>query len=870
MKEILLIFAIISGMFVIPVQAQTTSEFGYQLHPEKLLENTVGTLQVFVTSNDMIVPKITENLKVVSSDNSIIEVIGVEEGKSKFIKNVLIKAKEPGITNIVLAAQGFSSKEITLEVFNNNNHPTQILMKVTPETFTVDGPRFGHIAFELATTAGLPTKASEDITIHLETPHKDVIQLKNSEIIIPAGEYYAIEEFNITGYGDGLIFAETEGMKKISKIVKVPEAIRPLQLQLYVYPENFNSFSGTTGFAIIQLLDGEGEPVIAEEDINFKLSVENPNISINTSHDFEEVSFDQKQLVIEKGSYSTYTQFTPTPNLGDFTTEFSQSFNMFIAAENILTSGDSFTVTHDQIGALEGEGPSITKVLPFLTTGKKEIIGVTYYETDIEVSRQLGTSTAGSTNRELVTVTIPVQAKDNHEITFSSSELDTVKPIHPTMKKGQNAVIVFGETGTVAPEGPVNFYITDNEGVKTVGGNPIGPIEDDLTLIVEPLIPMILADSKFPVIAYLDEGAVEDAEVVVVTEEGGEDAEVDPRLGATPFIEDAILTFSANEFIETDTVSVKQNQPYALIEMTSNGVGGTPLSYQMSGFEGEMTVTSHTTDPAEIHLSFSKNMLAESNTLATIQLLDSGGNPVYVKKDIIVKLVSNDNQVLKTPEEVIVQKGSYFTTFEIETLNEGGIELALLSEDFSLTKYEINVIDISPQLSLALLGGLNWNERIEAKLSVTIPGIITSLDGFDVEWEVDGGKVVQFDEVTNTAGIATLNVIADDKEKVLITAIVSGNGLSSATLSKAATILNMPIDESNTVVEESSQGFDLPIDLNLIILIAIPVGIGATLFMLKRMDKLDLITEKIPMMDKLNIGDKIDEIKERVMDIKNR
>jgi hypothetical protein len=171
----------------------------------------------------MIVTKITNNLKVVSSDNSIIEVIGVEEGKSKFIKNVLIKAKEPGITNIVLAAQGFSSKEITLQVFNNNNHPTQILMKVTPETFTVDGPRYGHIALELATTAGLPTKASEDITIHLETPHKDIIQLKNSEITIPAGEYYAVEKFDITGYGDSLIFAETEGMKKISTIVKVPD-----------------------------------------------------------------------------------------------------------------------------------------------------------------------------------------------------------------------------------------------------------------------------------------------------------------------------------------------------------------------------------------------------------------------------------------------------------------------------------------------------------------------------------------------------------------------------------------------------------------------------------------------------------------------
>ena len=45
---------------------------------------------------------------------------------------------------------------------------------------------------------------------------------------------------------------------------------------------------------------------------------------------------------------------------------------------------------------------------------------------------------------------------------------------------------------------------------------------------------------------------------------------------------------------------------------------------------------------------------------------------------------------------------------------------------------------------------------------------------------------------------------------------------------------------------------------------AAPVAVGAALFFLKRMDKLDMITEKIP------IGDKIEEIKERISDIRNR
>jgi len=49
-----------------------------------------------------------------------------------------------------------------------------------------------------------------------------------------------------------------------------------------------------------------------------------------------------------------------------------------------------------------------------------------------------------------------------------------------------------------------------------------------------------------------------------------------------------------------------------------------------------------------------------------------------------------------------------------------------------------------------------------------------------------------------------------------------------------------------------------------IVVFPLPVAIGGALFFLKRTDRLDLITEKIP------IGDKIEEIKEKISDIRNR
>ncbi len=835
-----------------PVNAQTTAEFGYQLHPEKLLENTVGTLQIFVTSNEMMVPRSINDLKVISSDNSVIQVIDVQENNNGYTKNVQIKAIKPGIANIALAAPGFSSQEIPLEVFNNNNYPTQILMKITPDDFPIDGPRFGYVTVELATTGGLPTIASEDITIHVETPNKDMINIRNQELLIEKGEYFAITEFDLVNSGDAIIFASAENMKKISDFVHIRKPTEPLQVQLFVIPERYSSYSGGTGYAIVELLDGEGSPVKADEDIHMKLGVENPDVSVNTSNDFEEIQFSNKELIIKKGTYSAYTTFTPRPNLGDITTDSEQTFNMFISTSDYLTNGDSFTILHDEMGALEGEGPSITTALPFLTTGEKEIIAVTYFETDIEISRQTGGSELGTSDRELVTVTVPVTAKQDYEINFASSESDTVNPINPIMKKGENVAIVFGDTGTVAPDESVAFYITDNEGVKTVTGNPVGPVKDDINLIVEPLVSMILAGSQFPAIAYLTES---EGDAETTTDEG--DTDEDGRIGITPFIEDSVLTLSANDFVDTETEIIKKNQPYILLNLLTKEVGDTVLSFQTGQFEGNMAMTSHTTDPAEIHLSFAKNLLANTESLATIQLLDSVGNPVYAKEDVLIKIVSNDESALKIPDEVTIKKGEYFNTIKLESQNEGMVELALLSEDLPLSKYDINIVDVSPVISLDLLGSLSWNERIEAKLSVAIPEIETSLDGFNVEWTADGGEVLQMEDMTNNDGIAVLNILANDKETVTVTATVSGNGLSSSTISKTAQILNMPISEAPV-----EQGF--VINNSNMIYIIIPVAIGVALFVLKRTDRLQVITEK------LNIGEKFEEIKEKISGIRNR
>lgn len=858
--KVIFMISIMIGSLVIPANAQSTSEFGYKLHPEKLLENTVGDLQIFAISNDIMVPKSIKNLKAISSDTNVIEILSIETNSESFTRNIKIKAIESGIATIVLAAPGFSSKEISLQVFNNNNFPTQILMKVTPEIFAIDGPKSGYLAIELATTGGLPAKAEKDTTILIATPNTDVINLRDTEIIISEGEYYSIIKFDIVGYGDGIIFAETEGMNKISKVVDILEPEGPLEIQLTVIPKTFSSYSGDRGYAIAQLVDAEGIPVLAEKDIHLTLGVDNPDISINTSHDFDEVLFDDNSITIKKGEYSAYTKFTPRPNLADFSDFNEQDFEMFVSVDNYLARGDTFTVIHDEIGGLEGEGPSVTETVPFLTTGKEEIIGVTYFETEIEVSRKV----PGGNDRFLTSITVPVMAKNDYELSISSSESNTVNPNNAIMKKGENAVILTGNTGTIALE-TIELYVTDNDGVKTTSMNPNGPLEEDITLKLDSLIPMILAGNEFPIIGYLEEveeAEAEEGETVTTSEDEEED--IDPRVGPTLFIENGILTFSANELVNIEPIKVLQNQEYAVAYQTVKEVGTSNLEGQIGEYTGTFNIQSHTTDPSTIHLGFIDNMLVNSNNLATIQLLDSVGNPVYAKKDILLQLVSNDETVLKIPDEVRINEGEYFNTFEIQPISEGEIELAILSENLPLSKQDITIIDISPVISLDLGGSMNWNERIEAKVSVSIPEIETSLDGFVIEWVIEGGEVRSAEETTNQEGIALANIIANDKENISITAKISGNAMTSKSVSESVKILNMPIIESELPVEGENVNSEMAIDTTTLVLIIIPIAIVGALFFLKRTDRLDLITEKIPL------GDKVEEIKEKISDIRNR
>jgi len=361
--------------------------------------------------------------------------------------------------------------------------------------------------------------------------------------------------------------------------------------------------------------------------------------------------------------------------------------------------------------------------------------------------------------------------KNDLEFNIASSNLKRVNVVNPIVKKGGNSALVFGKTGTIAPKDcEIEFYVTDNDGVSTITGNPYGPVKESLSLTVEPLIPKILAGTNFPIIGYLMESSdATDGSTCYSSSDEDESG----RFGVTQFTEDTILTFSADELLEIDSAVIKQNQPFMLMDVQSKKIGLSTIQIRGTDLSSTFSLQSHTTDPTSFSLTFPETTLPGTNALLALQALDSGGNPVYAKEDIEVSLVSNNESVLEIPDSLVIQKDDYRTIFEIFTKAEGSSEIALLSEGLPLANFNLNVKGMAPVLNMQIAGSGLIGEPMTATLTVSYPGVNVSAEGMDVKWDVSGAEVVHQRAVTDENGKAVIEIISYNPITASIKASVS-------------------------------------------------------------------------------------------------
>lgn len=788
LKVTLFLTLFVMNTFTMGAYGQTPSELGYRILPSKIVENTEGVLQVYVKS-ETTAPREIQGLVVTTSDSSVIQILGIEKSENSFITPVRIKAIGSGTANIALAAPGFLSQEIPITIYSNKHNPTQLLIKTTPNTFSPNGPTKGYVSVELADEDSFPTKAIEDTTVTLTTSTRDIVNLQNKELVISKGEYFTFTEFQVTKPGSTLIYASSQNMETVSNKVTLTEAAQPT-VQLYVYPSKINSFSSSYAYAIVQLVDSAGDPVKAKENISLSLQVTDPNLqSVNTSGETSAVTSNEA-LQIKKGSYWGYVKIVTRSGL-------EGTYDIRISAKDYLVSA-SKSLQIVNLELLDDKSPKLD-ALPILSTGKEELIGVMHLEDD-----------AGN----------PVAAKNNLQIKIDSSDESSLSVNDARIDKGFGVSLVFAKVGYVPPESLTLRVVTEKDVsvVPSISGSTG-------TLVTEPLIPKILSNTNFPLVLYMSASD-----------------------GSSYFPQDLELSISPNDSIKIEPEMIKKGQSVLLLNAESLKPGSTTLSLEAGDFTSTATIENLSSKPAIIQLDRPEKILSGLKNTFSIQTLDSQSFPVFADHDIEFQLVTNDPSVMTVPAQITIKKGEYYALFDVEAKKTGKTELAVLTSEIPLSKFDISIDSLIPVLSWSSQDYVNQNTNFD--VTITAQYSNSPLSGLNVEWSVQGAAIQNMDSITNENGMATISLLSQDPTKVDVQAIVSGEIFGTTTVNKQINV-NLPLEPV-----PSSSTFDIG-GINPLLII-IPVAAAAAFIILKKKGMLEGMTEK------LNLGEKISEIKEKL------
>jgi hypothetical protein len=796
-------------IFSTSAYAQTPSEFSYRLVPNKILQNSEGVIQVSNKGDNM--PTGIENLVATSSDSSIIKITSIENDKNNFVTNIKIQTLNSGDAKIALAAPGFLSQEFPITVYSNNNVPTKLIIKSTPNKFSTKGIKNGYLSIELVNNGGIPTRTINDMPIALSTTDSNIIHLKNTMPVIQKGQYFVTGEFEILKDGNVQITASAQSMQPVSTAVSVSTATTPQTIQLFIYPTNINDYSNSNAYAIVQLHDSGGKLVQAQNDIPISVAITDTSLTNQTNVSSQTpLMSSNEQLVIKKGSYWGYSKLTVNAGTKD-------TFSLSIAAKGYVVSSP-VTVT-PKPGTLYDTNSAKLDMLPILATGQEELVGVLHLEDN-----------KGN----------PVIPSKDFQTEVDSSDPNTLSIKNIQMNQGVDAALVFGNVGSTISSGITLNVLTQN--VQTVSPTITLPTPNSLTLAADPLITKAFSHDDYPLAVYM----------------------LDSTGTATFFPQDLNVFISPNDYIQIGSATLSKGQSVILLD--TNSLKDTPASTNVlltaGDFQTNIPINNISSKPTTVFINYPDKILSNIGNTFSIQLLDLQQFPVIADHDMKFKIVSSNPDILNVPESVVIKKGDYYSLFNVDAKKTGTSEIAFLSDEFPLVKYNIDVTSLTPQVSISSSDYVDQNAVLGATLNAQYQG--SSLNGMKVEWNVKGATIQSIDSVTDKDGNAKISLLSQDPKTISIDVSMSGGAFATTTVSKTISV-NQPLGPptaSNTTPGTTALSL---FGINpMFIIIPVAAAAAGGIIILKKKNMLDGITEKISIMEKVS------EIKERITQLREK
>lgn len=737
--------------------AEDTSTFGVRLIPNKMIENSDGILEVYALYNGHVFPTKIQNMIFSSTDSTVVQVNGVEDNSTSFITDIKIRANNPGTADIVLAAPGFSSQEFPITVYNDEAAPTSLLIKATPSSFSINGPKIGYFSVELANNDGLPATAETDIPVTVATTDNKTLSLTTSHLTIKSGHYYAIGQFEISQTGSAKIFASASSFQSVSTTVTITSTDTPT-IQAYVYPTRINDFATSIAYVVAQLKDNSNNEVVANQDIPISVMITNATATglVNTSPQ-DQLMSSNSPLIIKKGDYEGYTTIQIQAGLvGKFNIGLSAPEGYDIsnhtagpvdcseiagctapAATTLLSTPVQLTTVTSQF--LDDKSAKLD-MLPILATGNNELIGIMHLE-----------DPQGN----------PVIASRNLQIEVDSSDPNYLSASPVNMAQGQGSALVFGKVGNTAPPPSATaglpslislHVITYNDTIVSAAINASSV--NSLKLVADSLVPKALSQSKFPLALYL----------------------VNSVGTLTYFPNDYNPIILPNDYFQVEPKKISNGDSIDLFDAKSLKDGSTTLNIITGGYPASLSLSSVSSSPAIANLDYPNPLLANFTNLMGMQVFDSNSDPRYTDEDTNMRLVSSNDSVILPPSNIIISKGNYYDRFDVTPKLPGSATISVIANNLPLETYQVNVESMSPTVIIKSPTTVLPEETFFANITAQRYG--NPIPSMNVNWKVVGASIQSSDKTTNKNGVASVSLISNSTGVISLDSMISGSGFS--------------------------------------------------------------------------------------------
>lgn len=624
-------------------------------------------------------------------------------------------------------------------------------------------------SFYLQNLEGEITQAPFDIPVTIEY-EQSLISVVSTDLTIKKGNSYVWGTISTKDkVGNAFIRASSDkiGFDE-AKEIKISSSL-PASLTVNIFPEKVPATLKRDLDVIVSLVDSDGLPTLAQEDI--KVEFFSDDVSINNQID-RKIKEESLNGLIRKGEFSYHF----TQRL-DFFKE-NQTITIGASTKGLGVSTDTFeTVKPITTNNPIAENKTMTVFTLGMIPTKAQTIAV--YQVGMLVDEEKDKETIESTiTEETKKVFFPLIINENYESSGSESKINIISSNDLLLKvkeAGQiTAASSYGAATIETGQETGQVYLSST--IKGIGSSStmteiINTLKQDKTMLFSPTG----ADS----ILFDNNGRFDFFVISLDTKERPTQVENEIRYLITP-INEIVTIQKADTFAHVNFQgNAIQSENEDVMEINAVPIGESADVR----LEAKNTFTKEPT--AKLAINTPQIVMNQNGDYSgVIQVVDFHDNPVLLNSDLRVKLASSEIGMLEMPESIIIPAGRSYAEFPISTTDKvGPVKILANGKGIVESESEIEVKTLATKLKISfgsVIEPVVLEEPTELKIYVDDESQ-NGVSGATIKVISSDSAITPNVITTDAQGIATVQFNAQKAPKIALEILASAEGYSEDT-----------------------------------------------------------------------------------------